>query len=75
MILQVGVMIVETTAILALFSRHLRCVIGLLLIALYVGILWVFADFSALFNLMIVALFFLPFEQRTNRDRKVPSEL
>lgn len=74
-VLQVGVMIVETTALLALFSRHLRCVIGLLLIGLYIGILWVFADFGVLFNLMLVALFFLPFEQRINRDQKITSEL
>lgn len=57
--LQGGTLVVETGAILAVFSRRLRVVIGVALLALYFGIIESFG-YIFKYNALLVALFFLP---------------
>lgn len=57
--LQVGTLVIETGAILAIVSRRLRYAVGLGLGGLYAGILLTF-DFQFKYNALIVAAFFLP---------------
>ena len=57
--LQVGTLVIETGAVLALISRRWRWAMGLGLMGLYVGILATF-KFNFQYNALIVALFFLP---------------
>ena len=57
--LQVGTLVIETGAVLALISRRWRWAMGLGLMGLYVGILATF-NFNFQYNALIVALFFLP---------------
>lgn len=55
-------LIFETAGILGLFSRRLRPWIGLMLVSFYVGVVLTF-DYGFHLNLILTALFYLPFEQ------------
>jgi hypothetical protein len=59
MALQVGTLMLETGALLALLSKRWRWAIGFGLMGLYAGIQTTF-NFSFQYNALLVALFFLP---------------
>lgn len=72
--LQVGTLIFETTAILAIFHRHLRLLCGLALAGFYVGVLTSFVDFGFHMNFLLVLWFFLPIEEWFfNRQSDLPA--
>lgn len=58
---QSGTLIIECSAVLAVFSHRLRCGIGLALLGMYVGILDTFG-FRFSYNAILVALLFLPMD-------------
>jgi hypothetical protein len=60
-ILQWLTLIFESAGILGLFSRRLRVFIGIMLVSFYAGVLLTF-DYGFHFNLVLTALYYLPFD-------------
>lgn len=72
-LLQTGALIFETSAILGLFNRWLRWIVGFNLLGFYLGVLTTFVDYGFHANALLVALFLLPtrrfIEGKRNGDR------
>lgn len=66
MILQIGTLILETAAIVALVSPLLRKIIGVGLVSFYFGVISTFG-WHFHFNMLFVALFFLPVDAAVAR--------
>lgn len=64
-IIQSFALFLETACILAVFSRWIRIPLGLGLIGFYINVMWIF-DFGFQFNLVLLALVYLPFLEVLN---------
>lgn len=69
-LLQTGALIFETTAILGIFSKWFRWIVGFNLLGFYLGVLTTFIGYGFHINAILVALFLLPTRELIMRWEK-----